>query len=523
MRFRHLKYYRIYFGIVAIFILVLSIALLAQGWAYFNKGADRSTALNLQQLSNNNFVQEVSWLPSCSFHGRQPEDYNRNEIIQAYLGSWMQQEISYLTGDTNRLNDYYNKQLLPEIIHKIKALHAQHVLVQQVDLDHHIKMNFFSADGQIAGFSDEQVLILQRVYDKLSRKVIVSNAETKSYKVVMLLEDDRWKIKAMEQKAPFISKRDDTIPPDHTGMMLVRDRGFVLNGQSFLPHGINYYPQKTPWTDFWPSFDSSIIKKDLGIIKDLGFNVVRIFVNYADFNNGNVNPLRISQLKTLLDLADRQQLKVIVTLFDFLGDYSLINYPAMEQQLKVILTVFRNHKAIMAWDLKNEPDLDFANWSKENIINWLEWTLGIARKLDPNHLVTIGWAHPEAADNLSGKIDFVSFHSYRSPAQLDADISALSKKVPGKPIVLEEYGMPTYRGIWAPMGANESRQATYFTEVKKVLRRHHISSMVWTLYDFTKAPEVVVGKLPWHRIPQSHFGILRENGTPKPGADSLRR
>lgn len=523
MNFRHLKYYRVSFGIVAVCILVFSIALLAQIWAYFNKGADRSTALNLQQLNNNSFIQEVSWLPSFSFHGRVPGEYNRAEIIRAYLGSWMQQEISYLTGDTNRLVDYYNPELLPEITNKVKALKDQHVLLQQVDLDHHISMNFFSADGQIAAFSDEQVLILQRGYDQSNNKMIISHKETKSFKVVMLLVDDRWKIKAIEQKDPVNIIEEDTIRSDREGLIQVKGTDFILNGQVFLPHGINYYPQKSPWTDFWPSFDSSVIEKDLVRIRNLGFNVIRIFVNYADFNSGNVNPLRISQLKKILDLAEHYQLKVIVTLFDFLGDYSLMNYPAMEQQIKMILTVFRYHKAIMAWDLKNEPDLDFANWPKENIIDWLDWVLTIAKKSDPNHLITIGWAHPEAAENLSDKTDFVSFHSYRSPALLDADLHTLRKKIPAKPLVLEEYGMPTYKGIWAPMGADEARQANYFGEVKKVLHRHNISSLVWTLYDFTQAPETVAGKLPWHRKPQLHFGILRVNGSPKPGVDSLRR
>ncbi|WP_343692116.1 glycoside hydrolase family 2 TIM barrel-domain containing protein [Chitinophaga sp.] len=523
MRLRHLKYYRIYFSIVALFILVSGIGALAKVWAYFNKGADRSTALNLQQLGNTNFIQDVTWLPSIDFRGRPPADYNRAEIMQAYLGSWVQQEISYLTGDTNRLKDYYTTALLPGIKKGIKGLQEKHILVQQVDLDHHVKMKFFSRDGQIAAFSDDEVKVVRRVYDKKAKRIIASNIETRGYDVVMLLEDDRWKISAIEQKRPVRFQSEDTLKPAFEGMVVVKGRDFMLNGQPFLPHGINYYPQKTPWTDFWPSFDTSTVRKDFSIIRDLGFNVVRVFVNYADFNGGNVNPLRITQLKELLNLAERYQLKVIITLFDFIGDYGLMNYPAMEQQLKLVLTVFRGHKAIMAWDLKNEPDLDYNDWSKKNINDWLEWVAGMAKKLDPNHLVTIGWAHPENATAFASELDFISFHSYRSPSQLEADVITLRKNVTGKPLVLEEYGMPTYRGMWAPFGANETKQANYFREVQKILDRYNIPSLVWTLYDFTHAPEAVVGKLPWRRTPQSHFGILRENGTRKPGADILRR
>ena len=92
-----------------------------------------------------------------------------------------------------------------------------------------------------------------------------------------------------------------------------------------------------------------------------------------------------------LDIAQRSGLKVIVTLFDFYGDYSVHNWTLTHRHAEQIITPFKTHKAILAWDIKNEPNLDFENRSKENVLAWLREMVEQIRRFDPNHLVTIGW------------------------------------------------------------------------------------------------------------------------------------
>jgi endo-1,4-beta-mannosidase len=50
-------------------------------------------------------------------------------------------------------------------------------------------------------------------------------------------------------------------------------------------------------------------------------------------------------------------------------------------------------KAILAWDLKNEPNLDFENRDKSNVLSWLEHMITVVKENAPNHLVTIGWSN----------------------------------------------------------------------------------------------------------------------------------
>jgi endo-1,4-beta-mannosidase len=52
----------------------------------------------------------------------------------------------------------------------------------------------------------------------------------------------------------------------------------------------------------------------------------------------------------------------------------------------------RDHKAILAWDLKND-NLDFENRDKSNVLSWLEHMITVVKENAPNHLVTIGWSN----------------------------------------------------------------------------------------------------------------------------------
>lgn len=516
-----IKYYRVYFGIITVVGLCLLIGVTAKLWTYFNTGADRATALNLPPNLPESHAPAVEWLPDEEPRGRKMEDFTRQEIVKDYIRGWYQQHLSYMTGDTKGLKEYFTPSALPKIQNLIKELTSKGFELHQTDLEHHIQLHFYSADGQIVSFTDRQVRLKKRLYQKDPHQKIYSTEVVTDYEVVMLLDDGYWRIKNLvrQQPTPFAQ---DTLQVDKSKMVQVKGKRFYVANKPFVPKGVNYYPQKTPWTSFWSKFNAQIISKDFALVQSLGFNTVRVFVNFHDFNKGNVPGEQVEKLRQLLDMAQKHQLKVIVTLFDFLGDYRMLNFSATDRQLETLLTTFRTHPAIMAWDLKNEPDLDYKYHDAADVQEWLQWVLKRARSYDPNHLLTIGWAYPENAENLSEGLDFVSFHSYKSPEELARDIDGLQKKVNTKPVVLEEFGLSTYRGIWAPFGKNEEEQAIYFAQVREVLRQKgDIPSIVWALYDFADVPAEVVGKMPWNRYPQKNFGVLNTAGKPKKGLGVL--
>ncbi|WP_153796736.1 cellulase family glycosylhydrolase [Foetidibacter luteolus] len=518
---KRIKYYRGWFAVTSVFCLVLLTGIFAKFWFYFNSGADRSTALNVPPTLPESHVPSVTWLPDDSVTGRKMEDFNRQQIMKDYIRCWYQLHLSYLNGTATGLKDYFTPSALPKALQTVQSV-SNTMQLHETDLKHNIQLHFYSADGQIVSFTDKQLLLKQRLYKKDGSEKIFSGEITADYDVVMLLEDGYWRIKNILKKEPSPLPPTDTVDINKAGLVQVKGKQFYCNDTLFFPKGINYYPQKTPWSLFWSRYDSLVIRKDFALVKSLGFNSLRVFVNFHDFNKGNVPPERLAQLGNLLDNAARVQLKVIVTLFDFAGDYRLLNLTATDRQLETILKAFRRHPAVLAWDIKNEPDLDFKHHDKEDVTEWLTWTLKRARAYDPNHLITIGWAFPENADFLSHSLDFVSFHSYKEPAELATNIDSLQQRVNNKPLVLEEFGMSTYRGLWSPAGNNEEDQAAYFTKVKQVLhQKGDIPLFVWTLYDFKEVPANVTGSMPWRRNPQKNFGIVTVDGRVKPGAKEL--
>jgi hypothetical protein len=518
-----IKYYRLYFGVISIVVASLFIGLMAKIIVYFNSGADRSTALNLPPTLPEAHVPRIKWCPDDAYVGREMEDFNRQTIMKDYIRGWYQQHLSGFSGEITGMKEYFTPTAFPKAINVVNELKAKGLRLHQTDLEHNIQLHFYSEDGQLVAFTDKQVTIKQRLYRKDNQQKIYSGGHTSDYEVIMLLDDGYWRIKNMLRK-PATAVVKDTVEHDNHEMVQVKGTRFSLLGKPFVPKGINYYPQKTPWTFFWTKYDGQIVRRDFKIIKKLGFNTVRIFVNYNDFNKGNVPPERLIQVQNLLDNAQETGIKVIMTLFDFVGDYRLQNFTSTDRQLETLLRAFNKHPAIMAWDLKNEADLDYHYHDPQDVKEWLTWIIKRAKMYDPNHLITLGWAFPPNADFLSKEVDFVSFHSYKTTQELSFDIDKLQMKVFDRPLVLEEFGLSTYRGLWAPLGKTEQDQADYFAKVKQVLaQKGNIPYLAWTLYDFTDVPIDVVGKIPWHRNPQKSFGIIRANGHLKIGARQLAK
>ena len=162
----------------------------------------------------------------------------------------------------------------------------------------------------------------------------------------------------------------------------------------------------------------------------------------------------------------------------------------------------------MAWDIKNEPDLDFETRGKTQVMAWLQQMLLEVKSWDSKHPVTIGWSSPEGATNLAEETDFVSFHYYREPSQFKEAFSTLKANVSDKPIVLQEYGYSSYDGIWNGYFGSEEDQAEYFDTMQALLEEERVPYVFWTLYDFESVPNSVVGRIPWRKAQQKHFGLL---------------
>ena len=279
--------------------------------------------------------------------------------------------------------------------------------------------------------------------------------------------------------------------------------------------GLNYYNQSSPWLDFWLDFDLKIIRKDLMMVKDLRMNTIRIFIPSDGVVPGLQHKVMLDKLELLLDECLVLDIDVIITLFDFPVSFDLSYYPKSERQLEDMLTRFKDHAAVLAYDLKNEPDLDFERNGKKEVLQWLTYLIEKARTFDPNHLLTIGWSNPEDAVLLADKLDFVSYHYYRDPKSLTLDMLKLKEAV-NKPLLLGEFGIPSNKKWYYPIGTSQIEQSEYLKEMKREMDINGLPYLLWTLHDFDDIPTEVFGYKKWAHSKQKYFGLLDKNGVKKP-------
>jgi hypothetical protein len=501
-------FFKVIFFISVLLLLGAIAGGLAQLIAFFNTGGNRETMLNLVPEVSNEYTPKIYWLADDDETGRPMEDFNRQIISRDYVRALYQRNLALLSADTSGLKEYFTVDARPKVYSAVRFIDRQDRAIEKVELNHNLKLHFYSADGQLASFTDYGVESRQRVLDIENNRRIFSNSSVSDFQVLMQLDDGYWRIKHLvRNKTEF----------KQYGQELTQETISAAKLQRITKiRGINYYPQKTPWKDFWIQYDEDIIEEDLRKIKKLRLNTVRVFVNYEQFGKGNVVPEMLERLEHFLDNAAKNGIGVLVTLFDFNSNYQLLNFPATDRQLETILTQFKSHPAIIAWDLKNEPDLDFYYQNESDVKEWLNFMVRQAKVYDPTTPITIGWAYPESVSYLAEELDFVSFHYYRDVDKLGGIIDDMKKKFGDKPLLLEEFGLSSYESSVFPISTTPYEQAKHLSKIQQILfRRGNVPYIYWTLYDFDNVGTDIAGNRPWQRNAQKHFGLIDSYNQPK--------
>lgn len=243
------------------------IAIIAQFWFYFNSGADRSLALNIPPELPETQVPKIKWLSDDEQTGRKMEDYSRQIIMKDYIRAWYAQHLSYLKNEATGLKEYYTPSALVKVSNEFNSLKIKQLQVHQTDLQHNIQLHFYSADGQIVSFTDKQVKLKQRIYNLATGKKIYSGELLADYDVVMYLDDGYWRIKNCVRRNPSEIEPDTSLVQKEN-LVQISGKKFVLNNKPFVPKGINYYPQKTPWSLFGKNMTQLLFKKILFVFSN---------------------------------------------------------------------------------------------------------------------------------------------------------------------------------------------------------------------------------------------------------------
>jgi len=477
-------------------------------FGFLNTGADRSTMLHTEIKGTRMYLPKVVW-DTTNVEGRPIEKERLQEIERDYLNAWYVKEVALSTNEDYGIPDYYTDSARVNIYKNIKFNKQHNLHFKSTTLAHHPKLEFYSADGQFIMITDENVVEYSSSY--INEELVETTTDTSTYKVIMLLEDGFWRIRH-QVKTPSEKIATPSKPESDWN---VKNGTVYYKNSNFSIKGINYYPQATAWDLFGEDFDINILEKDFNIIKNAGLNTIRIFVPYEDFGKADLKEEKSKKLLTLMDLAEKANLKVLVCLFDFYGDYDVLNWTLTHEHARQVVKMIKEKPALLGYDLKNEPDLDFESRGEQRVIDWLSNLNDVITAEDSSHLTTIGWSDPSKANILQKKVDLISFHYYRSPEDFASEYAKL-KAITSKPLILGEFGMSSYSGLWNPFGNSEEDQADYYRKMQDFLAKENLAFMSWTLYDFNEVPSNVVGRLPWRKARQKHFGFLDASGKKKP-------
>jgi hypothetical protein len=317
----------------------------------------------------------------------------------------------------------------------------------------------------------------------------------------------------------------------------VQTAGFVrISGQYFyhgqdihVVRGVNYYPARFPWRRFLTETDLDSVRMELDLLRGAGFNTLRIFLwNEALFACADRTAVPVvatfQRLDSILHEAGTRGFRLIVTLNDLpdLTNQPLYtNPPHIIEQTRFIVERYRGEAAILAWDVRNEGDIDYGSTSalnnrfpKMQVLTWLADTTQAARSLDPNHLITAGWLYDNEAT--APYVDFISFHHWGQAAQLQERLAGLRAKT-DKPLLMEEFGYSTYR-VTPDEQSRLLRDNIALAQTQVTL-----GWLIWTAFDFPLDATCIRPACPSPDNAEHHFGLWYADYRAKPIVERLRQ
>ena len=359
----------------------------------------------------------------------------------------------------------------------------------------------------------------------------------------------------------------------------------MVIGDPFLL-GINYWPRRKAMY-WWADFDAGEVREEFAMIRALGLTHVRFFLLWESFQPSpdRVDAKAVGDLRTVCDIAAETGLKLQPTFFtghmsgpNWAPDWLLSNRPIQKGErqivslarrtgsrttiyntytepfvveaekllLRAVVGAVKDHPAVWAYSLGNEPDLFCKPPDAASGRRWVAEMVRTIKSVDPAHAVLIG-LHTASVDgdvglrvdHIAQETDISVMHGYsiyhplaRHP--LDPDYvpftAGVTAALAGRPVLYEEFGIntnwPDAPSHWAPLTnwdgttrkvffASEDDAAGYYQGVLPRLHRMGcLGAFAWCFPDYDPAI--------WDRPPcdlqpfERFFGLYRADGSLKP-------
>lgn len=341
--------------------------------------------------------------------------------------------------------------------------------------------------------------------------------------------------------------------------------------------GINYWPVSSAMY-WWLRFDADEVRRDFARIAEAGFDSVRVFLLWEDFqpSANRISERALQWLVTVADVASSVSLSLVPTLFT--GHMSGANWAPewaldfgaesprfpivsggkichatlknwytdsniLEAQCllaREVASALGKHPAVWVYDLGNENSNCVVPPSRDSANRWLDQITGEIRRIDSTHAITIG-LHMEDLEedrNLgpteAGRVcDFLCMHGYpiyanwaasETDAMLLPFLGLITRWLGDRDVLFEEFGAPAVKHPTPgrPSLLGEEQAAKFTREALESLHRFgFMGAMLWCFGDYAQ--------WLWSWPPmdsaehERYFGLWRADHSPKPAVAQINR
>lgn len=334
--------------------------------------------------------------------------------------------------------------------------------------------------------------------------------------------------------------------------------------------GVNYWPARAG-IDWWRQFDKTVVERDFAAIAGAGFDAVRIFLRWEDFqpNRSGIDTQKLIQLRTTLDSAEDAGLTVVPSLFAttisagvaFWPEWTkggrelpddLTLYAGGEKQTRYLRDIWRDtavtsaqnrfieditghlgdHTAVLAWDLGHHIGHSWQplGLSKEGR-DWAAALVKIARPYIDDATIWYGSSLDELRAETTLRVsDMASAAGAAAISIIEPDgrahpprfvefvirlTTALAEQVP----VVHAIGASTDQGS---ASVSEEEHAEWAEQVLCTARGLGVPALFfWTWTDYDRS---LWNQPPFDAVPAARtMGLVHADGSPKPALDAIQR
>jgi hypothetical protein len=217
-------------------------------------------------------------------------------------------------------------------------------------------------------------------------------------------------------------------------MFMKIDNNLSFDNSTSQVIGFNYHPSKAACRLFADKWDIEEVDRDLGRIKTLGFNTIRMFLFWKDFEpeHGCYNEIAFERLREFAETARREKIYIMPTLLNGWMSGVCFDVPwrdgadlytgkmleaGCQYARKVAESLKDYDDVVLAYDIGNEVTVFGGHTDVQTIRKWSESIKGAIKDVCGDSLVTLGSGHDASViDTGFGypghEVDFYCVHGY---------------------------------------------------------------------------------------------------------------